>query len=109
MTTWMLLLAGAVVVLLLAVGLARHTELFVLSVERGRVRIVRGRLPQKLLGDIEDVVKKSRESGAIKVVVRDGAPRVSVSGELSTHIAQRLRNTISLWPVARIRTAPRPR
>lgn len=109
MPAWVVVILALGVVALLAVGLARQTELFVLAVHRGRVRVVRGRLPQKLLDDIGDVVEKSSASGTIKVVVRDGAPRVTVGGELSPQIAQRLRNTISLWPVARIKTAPRPR
>lgn len=109
MPTWLLFVAIGVVVVVLAIGLARQTELFVLRVERGRVRVVRGRIPPKLLGDVSDVVAKSDASGSIRVIVRDGAPRVEVGGELTANVAQRLRNTVSLWPVARIRSAPRAR
>jgi hypothetical protein len=98
-------------------ALVRANELFCLRVRGGRIHIARGRIPQQLLDDIADVVRGRGQSGGgasdlrvvIRGVVEDRRARLYVEGELSPEAQQRLRNTISAWPVAKIRAAPRPR
>jgi hypothetical protein len=106
---WLVALVGVAALIAIGVGLSRASELFVLRVERGKVRVVRGRIPQGLLNDVSDVVIKPPRSARVRVLVRDGSPRVEPSGDLTPEQVQRLRNTISLWPVAKIKNAPRRR
>ncbi len=95
----------------LVLGLVRANELFYLRVRGGAVRHVRGRIPQQLLADIDDVVQTTEVGDAeIRAVVEGGAPAVYVHGpKIPRALRQRLRNTISLWPVAKIRNAPKRR
>jgi hypothetical protein len=94
----------------LVVALLRANELACVRFDGRNVRLRRGRLPQRLLDDITDVLHSEPVSrGAIRVVVEDKRPRVYVEGGLSPEQAQRLRNTVSMWPVAKLRAAPRRR
>jgi hypothetical protein len=103
----LLLLLGLIPLVL---ALLRANELFCLRVREGRVRVVRGRIPPKLLTDIGDIVRRPApiEEVVLRVVVEDRAPRVYVQGELSDAQRQQLRNVVSMWPVAKIRNAPKP-
>jgi hypothetical protein len=101
-------LALLIAVIPLVVALVRANELFCVRVREGRVRLVRGRAPQRLLDDIADVLRAEPvRRGAVRVVVEDRRPRVYVEGDVSKDQGQRLRNAVSLWPVAKIRNAPR--
>jgi hypothetical protein len=95
----------------LAVAIARSNELFVLRVEDGQTRAVRGRVPQRLLDDLADVVRRPKVSAAqIKVIVEDQHPRVVVTrGELPAGQLQALRNVVGTWPLAKIRAGGRVR
>lgn len=94
----------------LILALVRANELFYVRVRGPRVRLVRGRAPQRLLDDIADVLRAEPVAqGAVRVVVEDRRPRVYVEGDVSVNQGQRLRNTVSLWPLAKIRAAPRRR
>jgi hypothetical protein len=102
----LLLLLGLIPLVL---ALVRANELFCLRARGHRLRIVRGRIPQKLLDDIGDILRRPPvEDAEIRVVVEDRAPRVYVQGELSEAQRQQLRNTVSMWPVVKIRSAPKP-
>ena len=102
-----LLLALAVLVLLtvpIAVVVRRSTELFVIDVADGRVRLVRGRLPQRLFGDIEDVLRRAGLSGArVRVVIDGSRPSVQASPDVSSGVAQQLRNVVGSYQVAQLR------
>lgn len=87
----------------LGIGIWRATELFVVRSDRGRVRLVRGRLPKALLADVRDVLERSRETGKVRVTVWRRAASVNVSGGISPFTAQRLRNVIGAVPLQRIR------
>ncbi|MCC6559190.1 MAG: DUF3634 family protein [Polyangiaceae bacterium] len=112
----------------LVLALVRANELFYVRVEgkrgpgRGapdgdpeprrpnRVRLVRGRAPQRLLDDITDVLQAEPiDRGAVRVVVEDRRARVYVEGGVSAAQGQRLKNVVSMWPVPKIRNAPRRR
>lgn len=87
--------------------LLRHAnELFVLRIEGGRVRLVRGRLPKRLFDAIADIAERSRTSDVrVRVISQGGAPRLVPDG-LPPELAQRLRNVIGQFTVAEIRNAP---
>lgn len=105
--SWPVLLLLLLVVPL-AVGLWRVNELFVLRVRGGRVRRQRGKIPPALLRDLQDVVRTAGfRQGQIRAVVEGGHAAIRVTGpEVPRGLEQRLRNTISLWPLAKIRNAP---
>jgi hypothetical protein len=99
----LLLLVGVA----LAIGLARANELFYVRFEGRAVKLVRGRVPQRLLDDIADVIRAEPAGrGAVRAVVEDRRPRVHVSGDVSPAQAQRIRNAVGMWPLAKIRSAP---
>ena len=95
----------------LVLALLRINELFLLRVRSGRVRLARGRIPPGLLKDIEDVVALTEVEGAeIRAVSEGGKAAIYVHGKgIPRQLRQRLRNTISLGPLAKIRNAPRGR
>ncbi len=95
----------------LVVALLRANELFALRWRAGKLRVMRGRIPPALLGDLRDVLRDGAAPAAdLRGVVEDGRPAIRVRAQnLPSHINQRLRNTISLWPVAKIRNAPKRR
>ena len=107
----MMILAIAAFILLsapLTVAVLRANELFALRIRAGRVSVRRGRLPQRLLDDIADVVG-SVQQASLRGVVEGGRPRLYAEGDLSAEHKQRLRNVIGSWSTAQIRTAPRAR
>jgi hypothetical protein len=94
----------------LVVALLRANELFCLRMRGdGRLRIARGRIPRRLLGDIADVLKEPAVTrGTLRGVSEDGRVRLYVEAELTDAQRQRLRNVVATWPVATVRAAPRP-
>ncbi|AKT36967.1 DUF3634 family protein [Chondromyces crocatus] len=93
--------------LVLAIGIARANELFCVRVQGRHVRLLRGRLPQRLLDDIVDVLRAQHiHRATVRAVVEDRRPRVYVDGDISPEQSQRLRNVVSMWPLAKIRNAP---
>ncbi|HEX9296263.1 MAG TPA: DUF3634 family protein [Polyangiaceae bacterium] len=101
-------LAFALLAMPLVLALVRANELFFLHVRRGRVSVRRGRIPQRLLDDISDVVR-TVESATLRGVIEGGRPRLYAEGELRDDERQRLRNIVGTWSTAQIRNAPRPR
>lgn len=104
-------LALALVVLAaFAYGLWRANELFVVRATRGRIELVRGRCPQRLLNDFGDVMKRFGGSVRVRATVEGGRPMLRVlRGEIDPARLQRLRNVTGTWTVAQIRSAPRKR
>src|SRR5690349_2324861 len=92
----------------LVLAIVRANELFFLRIREGKVRIGRGRIPQRLLDDIADTVR-GVERATLRGVVEDRRPRLYAEGELTAEQKQRLRNLIGTWTAAQIRSAPRPR
>jgi len=92
----------------LVVALMRANELFLVRVREGRVRVVRGRIPQALLNDFAEILRDPpMENGSLRGVVEDRRLRIYPEGELSEGQKQRIRNVVAGWPVAKIRNAPR--
>jgi hypothetical protein len=106
---WWAILALVVVLGLLAVGLKRESQLFRLRMVDGQLRLSRGRIPPALRRDIADVLRRAEvQSAVLQAVVEDGAPKLRVEqGQVPPHVRQQLRNAISLWPLTKIRNAPR--
>jgi hypothetical protein len=103
------ILVGLAILALLSVpffiALSRANELACLEVVRGRVELRRGRIPQRLLGDIADVLGRPRVGRAVvRIVTEGGRPRVVVaSGEIRGAQLQQLRNVVGSYQVAQIR------
>ncbi|MBW2531460.1 MAG: DUF3634 family protein [Deltaproteobacteria bacterium] len=95
----------------LVIAFARMGELFVLRVRGGRVEVVRGRVPPRLLDDLRNVLRGAKLDGTVlRCVVEEGRAVIRPrGGEVPAALRQRLRNTLALWPVAKIRSAPRHR
>jgi Protein of unknown function (DUF3634) len=109
------LLVGLAIFLLLgipfALALRRSNELFCVEIAGKHVRIVRGRLPQRLLDDLADVFSRPpKERARIRVVVEQGRARVVVAGgQLSDARLQQTRNVVGTYHVAQIRAGGRAR
>jgi hypothetical protein len=99
------LLAGIIIVGLLWRS-SRQRELFFLSVREERVLLVRGRIPQPLLNDFHDVVRRGGvRRGSIRVYRDEGGAALRTSG-LDEGSEQRLRNILRVYPVSNLRVAP---
>jgi hypothetical protein len=96
----------AVVALALAVWAYRANEIFCVSVRKGQVLVVRGRVPGTLLADIRMIVARPIVARAtIRAVKAESGARIVTSG-IDEGQTQRLRNTFSVYPMARLRAAP---
>jgi len=94
----------------LVLALVRANELFYLQLRADRIRIARGRIPQRLLDDIADVLRSPPvHAGTLRGVSEDGRVRLYAEAELTDGQRQQLRNILGGWQVAQIRNAPRPR
>lgn len=93
----------------LAIAFRRSTELFVLRVSDGRTRFLRGRIPQVLFDELDDVLRRSDSRGTLRVYVERGVARVEGRGHFSEGTLQQLRNVIGNTPLQRIRAGRPPR
>ena len=92
----------------LVVALLRINELFLVRVRGGKVRVVRGRIPQALLNDFAEILRDPPlEECSLRGVVEDRRLRIYPEGALNEGQRQRIRNVVAGWPVAKIRNAPR--
>lgn len=92
-------------ILVVHVVLSRwRREHFVLRVEGGRARVVKGRVPAALLADIRDVVAQGPAREArMSIKVTGDLTQVDARGDWSQAQLQRLRNVVGLYPPARLR------
>lgn len=94
----------------LVVALMRANELFCLRIRAGRIRIARGRIPQRLLDDIGSVVADPPvDEGTLRGVSEGNRVRLYPDAQLTDAQRQRLRNVVGQWSVTQVRNAPRPR
>lgn len=111
----MLLLSVFMVLLgvLFSVSLRRAPELFVLRVRGDAsvpVRFIRGRIPPQLLQDLREILTPSDARGTLRVLTQRGVVVVEARGAFSAAVQQRVRNTVGLYSLARLRNgvaAPR--
>ena len=109
--TWSLtILALCLLVLPLAISIRRSTELFRVVVRDGKAIFVRGRMPQSLLHDLDDIVGSSPLARAeLRAIRRDGKAQLEIKGELSAEQCQRLRNAVGMYSMQRIRAGQGPK
>jgi hypothetical protein len=102
---WLLIVAAVVVFVF---WLTRQGELFCLSVRSGKVLLVRGRVPGGLLGDFRDHVaaRPAVRRGTIRAMRGDLGAELHIWG-IDEGRCQRLRNIFGLFPMSRLRAAPR--
>ena len=96
------LIVCVVFVLLLAMSAFRSRELFVLAVDRGRTRVLRGRPPHALLEALADVFARAKVQRARVRILRDGdRARLSATG-LDASVLQRARNVLGSFPAHKL-------
>jgi len=105
-------LVGLLILILVSIPLLlsirRSNELFCLDVARGKAHRRRGHLPQGLLDDVEEVVRRPVvRRASIRVTQERGRPRVYVRGKMPDGQLQRLRNVVGAYPVAKIKGGKR--
>lgn len=91
-----LLVALAVVMGLCIWWLSRQSELCWVSIRRGQLLVVRGRVPQGLLGDFRPLLQNVQR-GEIFVHKTSGGGRLQTRG-IDDRTAQRLRNVLGIKP-----------
>lgn len=110
MEQWWFWVAVALALVPLKISIGRGTELFVVKVQAGRARFLRGRLPLALLTDIEDIVAKPPvERAKLRAVKRNGAAEWLFEGQVSPGQKQQLRNALALYSLVRIAAGAKPR
>lgn len=93
-------------VAMLATAISRGNELFLLSVRAGKLLLIRGRIPIALRQDIDDVMSRSGvQEASIRAVRSSGHARLLMRG-VDEGTAQRLRNTLGVHPIHKLRSAP---
>lgn len=103
MTTLLMLLALGLLLVPLAISIRRSTELFRLRVRSGKARLVRGRIPQSLLGDFNDIVSSPPVQEAEVWAIREsGKAQLMTRGAIHPDHVQRLRNALGMYSLQRI-------
>ena len=74
----------------------RHNEIFRVAIAKGRVSVLRGRVPPAFLGDLREIVKHV-QTGTVRAVKEGGEGRLVVSSEVDGRTAQRLRNAFAIY------------
>ncbi len=103
---WPLVLA--VLTLSLVLWVLRGPPLLArVDVVEGKPRLAKGRLPDRLFDDFEDLLSDDAiERAEVRIVVEGGRPRL-VSRGLDPGREQQLRNVLGPWAVAQIRAGRR--
>lgn len=75
----------------------RDNEIFRVEIERGKARVVRGKVPPSFLGDLRTITRHV-ERGTIRAVKQDGQARILGSASIDEGTLQRLRNALATQP-----------
>jgi hypothetical protein len=76
----------------------------VCRIERGRMRVVRGKIPARVRTELEEVVARSGlASGGFTIKREDGRPTLFVQGIDDPNVVQRLRNVVGRFRNAEMR------
>ena len=102
--TWLLtVLAISLLLVPLGISIRRSTELFRVKVRNGKAIFVRGRIPQSLLTDIDDIVRTPSVAHAEVWAVRSSGKAVlETKGDIPRDQLQRLRNVLGTYTLQRI-------
>ncbi len=106
---WLAALGLVLFVLVVIVSVERTRRLFVVEARGGRIVRLSGRAPAELSSDIEDVLSRARATGTVVLRLEGGRVVVRAERGIDETTAQRLRNVVGRFPVARLRTARRVR
>lgn len=99
---WLVVVALALVALWVAAQRARTVA--TCRVEGGKVSVVGGALPTRVLSELRDVAARNRIDGAtLRIVREDGRPRLLVKGPVAPAAEQQLRNVIGRFKLAELR------
>ncbi|RYZ05275.1 MAG: DUF3634 family protein [Myxococcales bacterium] len=82
--------------------LARSRELFRISVRDGKQRLTRGYAPVALLNDFGTALRRVKRA-SIRAYRSGDTARLDLRGDIDSEASQRLRNMLSLYPLARLR------
>ncbi|HVK65130.1 MAG TPA: DUF3634 family protein [Polyangium sp.] len=104
---WLVALGLVAFVVVVIVSVERTRRLLVVEAQAGKVARLSGRAPAELAADIEDVLNRSRATGTIVLRLQGGRVVVRTEKGIDETTAQRLRNVVGRFPVARLRTARR--
>ncbi len=84
----------------------RLNEVFCVSIRDGKVLLVRGRAPQRLVNEMTAVLRLGKvRRGTIRGVKSERGVRLACSG-LDDGTEQRLRNVLGTMPISQLRAAP---
>ena len=98
----LVVLLAAIVALYVVADRAR--VIAVCEIERGSLRVTRGRLSARVLGELREIAKRARITQATVVVRKEGgAPALRMKGG-DDATAQQLRNTIGRFRIAELRS-----
>lgn len=98
----------ALLVLAAWLVLRRANELCVFVVEDGKCRLVSGRAPAPLLGQVDDIVRRAGVVRAtFRIVVESGLPRFTPGSNVPDAVVQQVRNCIGQYQVAQFRQGKR--
>ena len=100
------------VLLVLAVVLAarRALTLFVVEIRNGHIVRATGRIPPSLLNDFLVVCPPGHDHRIIiSCRIEQGRARLTARGPVTGDSLQQLRNLVGLWPLPRLKSAPRVR
>ena len=87
----------------------RRREIFRIEVREGRARVVRGRVPPGMLGELAELVSRPPVRRATIFAFRGlSGAQLYASGDLDPGREQRLRNLFALYPASQLRSAPEP-
>lgn len=96
------LLFAAIAAVVLAAD--RRRTLAVVRFERGAARVIRGRLPPRVLAEIRDVAERMRiPEGRVTLKREEGTVRVDLADVADPRAAQQLRNVIGRFRLAELR------
>jgi hypothetical protein len=88
----------------------RARILFELEFRDRLLRRARGRIPPKLLHDFLDVLPRKHQGRLLmRCLAESDRARLVARGDITDDMAQQMRNLLGLWPLARLRTAPKIR
>jgi len=95
-------LIGAFIALLVAAD--RTRVIAVCAVHRGKIKVVKGRLSARVLGELRDVAVRGKITQATLIVRKEGgAPTLKMTGVDDEATAQQLRNAIGRFKIAELR------
>ncbi|MBK6514145.1 MAG: DUF3634 family protein [Polyangiaceae bacterium] len=82
-------------------------RLLTVVVKDGSVVRAAGKVPSDFYAEVVDVLERAKASGRADFKMSQGKPVLVTSGDLGADVAQRLRNVVGRFPVAKLK-AGRP-